>query len=434
MKKNNVVLILGGGGREHALTHAIVQSESVERVFVAPGNPGTSLELKTRNLSFDVTDPQAVVQQAKDLEVDLVVVGPEKPLMFGVADALQAAGILVFGPTKEAAQMEGSKIFSAQFLEEFSIPHPKSVVFTDFAKAVTYIQQNSTGFEGGIVVKADGLADGKGVTVCDTAEEALSALSESMENLKFGDAGKRVVLQEKLVGFEASVHVMIDGNEYVVLPTAEDHKQISDGDKGLMTGGMGVVSPHGMMTDQLFAQIEHDIIQPTVEGIKKRKMNYKGMLFIGLMVTAKGPQVLEYNVRFGDPETQAMLSVLEQSTLFDLIYSVAAGKIDNNAVKRTAPHSIVVTLASEGYPVKPEIGKEIFGLRGSLPEGVFVFHAGTKLDPVGKLISAGGRVLSVVGTGETAQQAYDRVYRAIGEQGIHFEGMQFRKDIGKRQR
>lgn len=431
------VLIIGGGGREDALAWKMRQSPQVGEIFVTPGNGGTERLLHTSRVPlFDYkAHPQAVTEAAKDYNVGLVIIGPEDPLAFGLADILREGNIFVYGPGKSGAILEASKAYAAEFMEEFGIPQPQSKIFTDFESAVQFTKNSQWGREGGIVVKADGLAAGKGVFVCDTAEQAEEALVKIMQEKEFGDAGNRVVMQKKEKGFEVSVMAVVSGDRYTLLPFSEDHKQVFDKDQGPNTGGMGVAAPHQLMNESLKQQIEETIIKPTLAGLRDRGIDFRGTLYPGIMVTDHGPVVLEYNVRFGDPETEAIIPLFADD-LFPTLKDAAKGNLvvsGEYPVRRGA--SVTVALASAGYPGSYEKGRKIFGLDTATGNNVIVFHAGTQQDETGAPIkTSGGRVLFVTGLGDDIGKARQAAYGVIGPDGVHFDGMHHRTDIGARKR
>ncbi|MBI4137150.1 phosphoribosylamine--glycine ligase [Candidatus Roizmanbacteria bacterium] len=428
------VMILGNGGRESALTWIARQDPQTGEIFVVPGNGGTEDFENTYQVGVDPNNHALVAEAARDYKAGLVIVGPEEPLVRGSADYLSEHGILVYGPTQEMAQLEGSKAYAVDFMRQFGIPHPHSVIINSYEQGARFLGRNASmknpWFKDGIVVKADGLAAGKGVFVCHTYEEAQEALRIIMRDKSFGDAGNRVVLQEKLEGFELSAIAVCADGKYRLLPMTEDHKQAEDGDKGPNTGGMGVVTPHPEVTPEMVQQIEETIIQPTLTGVHARLgEHYRGTLYVGIMWTPKGPRVLEYNVRKGDPETQVQLVSLEDVHDFMFaLYLAAQGRMDRTTPFKTKQSTLVgVTLASRGYPGPYEKGTLITGVAEAqeLP-GVTIFHAGTKREN-DQLVTSGGRVLYAVGEGETVKDAKEKAY--TGVKTINFEGKTFRTDI-----
>jgi phosphoribosylamine--glycine ligase len=413
------VLIIGSGGREHALAWKIAQSDEVEKIYAIPGNPGISEIGECVNIQ--VSDIKKIVEFAKDKGIDLTVVGPEAPLVAGIKDAFEEAGLNLFGPDKSSAKLEGSKSFAKTLMKELGVPTAEFEVFEDPEEAKEFVKKAGVP----IVIKADGLAGGKGVVVAKTYEEAFNAIDRIMVERVFGDSGKKVVIEEFLEGEEASYMVISDGEKYVPLATSKDHKQVFDGNKGPNTGGMGAYSPSTAITPQIEREIREKIIGRILEGMKRKGLTFTGVLYAGLMLTKEGPKVLEFNVRFGDPEVQAILRRLK-SDLAQVLYSVAVGKgVKDLEWKEEA--SVCVVLASKGYPGKYETGKEITGLNEKFDEDVVIFHAGTK--KVGdKILTAGGRVLNVTAIGKSLEEARTKVYESIKK--IHFEGMHYRKDIG----
>jgi phosphoribosylamine--glycine ligase len=418
------VLIVGGGAREHALAWRLSQDEGVE-VIGAPGNAG--IAGLGRIVPVDPTDADQVVALAKEVAADLVVVGPEAPLVAGVVDALRENGIDAFGPDREAAQLEGSKIFSKEFMARHDVPTAGFEVFDDPDEATRYIREANRP----LVVKADGLAAGKGVIVASNAEEAIAGVDRIMRNREFGDAGNRVLIEECLVGQEVSYHVVSDGQRFIALAPAQDHKRALDGDKGPNTGGMGAYSPPPVVTAEVERKILERVIEPTLSGMSAEGRPFRGALFVGLMIVDGEPMVLEYNTRFGDPECQTLMTRWKGSVV-PLIHGSARGDFGDLALEWEAPASLCVVLASGGYPGSYEKGKPITGLdeAGALPH-VTVFHAGTALDDE-SVVTSGGRVLSVTAIGQTIDEAAERAYAAAKK--IDFEGKQLRNDIGWRAR
>ncbi len=426
------VLIVGGGGREDALAWKLRQSPRVGDIYIAPGNGGSERFPGVHRVQMDIKNPMHVAQAAGDFDVGLVVVGPEDPLIAGVADELRKREIPTFGPGKAGAILEGSKADAVTFMSQHGVPHPRSEIFDDFDQAVSFISdENPWWDDGGLVVKADGPAAGKGAYVCDDREEAEAAFDQIMRAKIFGDSGNRVVIQQKVKGYEVSIMVIVSDGHYYLLPTSEDHKQIFDGDRGPNTGGMGVIAPHPLVPDYLAQEIETLIVRPTLVGLRRRGIQFRGLLYPGIMMTDDGPMVLEYNVRFGDPETEAVLPLLD-TDLFPLLDTAAQGRmIFDGRVSTKSGSCVVVTLASAGYPGAYEKGKTIHGLAEAAKEkNVIIFHAGTKLQSDGTFVTAGGRVLMVAGVGEDAQSARAAAYGA----GVSFDGMEKRSDIGNRKR
>lgn len=416
------VLVVGGGGREHALSWKIKQSPRVKRVFVAPGNAGTAMDAE--NVAISDTDVPALVKFAKDNQIDLAVIGPESSLAAGIVDALGAAGIKAFGPSKQAAELEASKVFCKNLLRHADVPTADFRTFRDAASATAYLVERE---DQPMVIKADGLAAGKGVIVCDTKVEALEAVQRIAGDREFGAAGSQLVVEERLVGQEASVLAITDGRHIITLPAAQDHKAAYDGDQGPNTGGMGAYSPAPLVTPAMLQQIEERILVPTIHQMKRSRRPFRGILYAGIMVTKHGLKVLEYNVRFGDPECQPILMRLK-SDLVDVLEATVDGKLDEIApmVWDDRP-SVCVVMASEGYPGKYQTGRPIRGLQDAakVPD-VKVFHAGTAMKG-DQIVTTGGRVLGVTGLGDTIAQAKLAAYTAV--KCIRWEGAWGRKDI-----
>ncbi|WP_437634749.1 phosphoribosylamine--glycine ligase [Sorangium sp. So ce854] len=424
------ILVLGSGGREHALARAFARSPSVAEVVVAPGNAGTRAEggagrAPIRRADLASIAPDEVTRLAARERVDLVVVGPEAPLCAGVADALAAAGVAVFGPSREAARLEGSKAFLKEFAARHGIPTAPFQIARSFDEAARIIRERGAP----IVVKADGLCAGKGVVVAATVDEALAAAKDMLVDRRFGDAGATVILEDAIQGEEASLHAISDGQEIFVLPAARDHKRVGEGDTGPNTGGMGAFAPSARVTPALAARVEREILRPTIDGMRAEGRPFRGVLFAGLMITPAGdPVLLEHNVRFGDPECEALMELLE-GDVAELCASAAAGALDAGAA-RVAPgrHALTVVLAARGYPTAPVTGDVIRGLDAAAAvEGAFVNHAGTT-ERDGAIITAGGRVLAVTASGGSLAEARERAFRAAGE--IDFDGKVLRRDIG----
>jgi phosphoribosylamine--glycine ligase len=426
MANGRKVLVVGSGGREHALALALLDSPSVSEVVVTPGNAGTARKSHRSGKSLRNAEgkPFDVAIAEKP---DLVVIGPEVPLCDGLSDQLRAASLLVYGPSKAAAELEGSKAFMKDFVARHHLPTARYVTITESSQIKSAVR----GFEVPPVVKADGLCAGKGVVVAETYEEAIAAAQEMLSGKAFGDAGLKVVLEERLVGSEASIHAICDGNRGYVLPAAQDHKRIFDADQGPNTGGMGTYAPAPIVTPELAKRIERDVIQPVIDGMLSEGNPFIGTLFAGVMISPNGDvKVLEFNVRFGDPETQVLMGVI-QGDLAELLASAARGQLDASALSVQDRHAICVVLAAHGYPGKVRTGDVITGIEAAEADpNVRVIHAGTKLDAAGRLVTAGGRVLGVTASGSSLREAADRAYVAVSQ--IHFDGMQFRHDIGHR--
>jgi len=417
------VLVVGSGGREHALVWKLAQSPEITKLFCAPGNGGIGEAAELVDIGAE--DVEALTEFAESKEIDLTIVGPEAALAKGIVDAFEKRGLRIFGPGKAAARLESSKAFAKNLMKKYHIPTGSFAVFDDPQAARAYVRQLGAP----IVVKADGLCGGKGTIVAQTLSEALGAIDLLMEDRIFRQAGERVVIEERLVGEEASFIVVTDGITALPLVPSQDHKRLQDADKGPNTGGMGAYAPAPVIDAALSAQVMDAIIQPTLRGMASEGLSLKGALYAGLMLTSDGPKVLEYNVRFGDPEIQAILPLLK-SDLVPILDDAVEGRLSTTTCEWNAAHCACVVLVSSGYPGDFRIGKEIQGLERLVDrEELFVFHAGTKKDR-DRFLTWGGRVLNVVGRGAELGTALARVYDAIGM--IHFEGMGFRKDIGFR--
>ena len=418
------ILVIGGGGREHALAWKAAQSKEVDIVYVAPGNAGTAHEPKMENVAIDAEDISALTAFAKAKQIDLTIVGPEAPLVLGVVDAFQAAGLRCFGPTQGAAQLEGSKAFTKDFLARHHIPTAAYGNFTDVDEAIAYIRQQGAP----IVVKADGLAAGKGVILAQTEDEAIAAVKDMLAGNAFGEAGHRVVIEEFLSGEEASFIIMVDGEHILPMATSQDHKARDDGDTGPNTGGMGAYSPAPVVTPEIHARVMREVIEPTVRGMAAEGHPYSGFLYAGLMVAADGtPKVLEYNCRFGDPETQPILMRLK-SDLVTLCNTALDGKLDTINTEWDPRPSLGVVLAAGGYPDSYNKGDIIEGLPADTPISK-VFHAGTA-EKDGQIVTNGGRVLCAVALGDSVAAAQKQAYQLVDQ--IHWNGMYCRRDIGYR--
>ena len=414
------ILIIGSGGREHALAWKLRQSPHADRIFCAPGNAGTA-EI-SENVAIPASDLEALVRFAKENRVDLTVVGPDDPLAAGIVDLFAAEKLRAFGPTKSAARIEASKIFAKELMRAQKIPTADARTFSNSAEALFYCEQAKFP----VVIKADGLALGKGVIVAADAATATSAIDEMMNRGRFGEAGRRVVIEEFLRGTECSLHALVDGKNYLLLESARDHKRALDGDQGPNTGGMGAFSPADNWNSKLQAAFETEIMRPLMRGLVQKGINFRGLLYPGLMITSEGPQVLEFNCRFGDPETQAILPRMK-SDLLPLLEATIDGKIDQCAIEWDERLAVTVVLASAGYPGKYETGKSISGLGDAAKlEDVQLFHAGTKRGG-GEVKTAGGRVLAVTALGTTIEAARARAYEVVSR--IHFENCHYRRDI-----
>lgn len=419
------VLVIGNGGREHALAWKAAQSPLVEHVFVAPGNPGTAAENKISNVEIGPCDLDKLVAFATTEKIDLTIVGPEAPLVIGVVDAFRAAGLKIFGPTKNAAQLEGSKSFTKDFLARHNIPTAHYAVFTDTDQALAYLDKVGAP----IVVKADGLAAGKGVIVAMTIEEARHAVTDMLSDNKFGNAGSRVVIEEFLTGEEASFIVMVDGDNVVPMATSQDHKRVGDGDQGPNTGGMGAYSPAPVVTDEVYAKVMEQVILPTVNGMKAEGNPYTGFIYAGLMIDANGdPKVIEYNCRFGDPETQPIMLRMK-SDLADLCLKGAEGRLKGETAVYDERAAVGVVLAAKNYPGTPQKGDVISGLDCPQDLSSKIFQAGTALKD-GKIVTSGGRVLCATALGATVREAQAKAYELASK--ISWDGMFYRHDIAYR--
>lgn len=415
------VLVIGSGGREHALAWALARSPKLEKLFVAPGNAGTAEVAE--NIALDIADHAAVLNLIRRERIDFAVIGPDAAVVAGLGDDIRAAGIACFSPSKAAAQLEGSKSFTKMICDEAGIPTARYRSFDALEPALDYLAHEPVP----IVIKADGLAAGKGVTVATTRAEAEAALRDCLEGA-FGAAGARVVIEECLVGEEASLFALSDGTTHVMLPSAQDHKRVGDGDTGPNTGGMGAYSPAPVMTPELTARAEHEIIIPALEAMRARGMPFTGVLFAGVMLTSDGPKLIEFNVRFGDPECQVLMMRLRSDAL-DLLLAVAEGRLASVTPEFSADAALTVVLAARGYPAAFQRGEVIRGIAAAEAEGVKVFHAGTRREG-NDIISNGGRVLNVTALGKTVAEAQARAYRAIDR--IDWPGGFCRRDIGWR--
>jgi phosphoribosylamine--glycine ligase len=417
------LLIIGSGGREHALAWKLRQSPQAARIFCAPGNAGTA-EIG-ENVAIPANDLSALARFAKENRVDLTVVGPDDPLAAGIVDLFAAEKLRAFGPNKSAARIEASKIFAKELMQAQKIPTAEANTFSHSNEAVRYCER----VKFPVVIKADGLALGKGVVIADDASATRSAIDEMMNQGRFGDAGRRIVIEEFLSGTECSLHALVDRNNYLLLESARDHKRALDGDKGPNTGGMGAFSPADNWSSKLQAQFEKQIMRPLLRGLLRERINFRGLLYPGLIITSEGPRVLEFNCRFGDPETQAILPRMK-SDLLPLLEATIGGTIDKCAIEWDRRAAVTVVLASGGYPGKYETGKPISGLEAAAKfEDTYIFHAGTKRVN-GQIETAGGRVLAITALGTTLEHARERAYNAVSR--IHFENCHYRHDIALR--
>ena len=413
------LLIVGSGGREHALAWKLKQSPGVDRIFCAPGNAGT--EEIGENVAITASDLAGLARFAKENRIGLTVVGPDDPLAAGIVDLFEAEGLRVFGPTKSAARLESSKIFAKELMRQKRIPTARAAIFDKVEAAAAFLRESRFP----IVIKADGLALGKGVIVAKDVEEGQATIEAMMKERRFGEAGTRLLIEECLTGSECSLHVLVDGASYSMLATARDHKRAFDGDTGPNTGGMGAFSPANNFGRELQAQFDREVMRPLLEGLSESGVNFRGLLFPGLMITADGPRVLEFNCRFGDPETQAILPRLK-SDLLPLLEATIDGKLEGTTIEWDERAAVTVVLASGGYPGKYDVGKTISGLETASPQDVHIFHAGTRREN-GSVVTAGGRVLAVTALGETVDRARARAYEAVAQ--IDFEGCHYRRDI-----
>lgn len=417
------ILVVGSGAREHALAWKIAQSSKVTELYAAPGNAGTAAI--AHNLNIRPNDIESLAGAARDIGVDLTVVGPEAPLAAGIVDRFEQLGMPIFGPTKAAAQIESSKVFARELMQKYDIPCPKGVTFSSYPEAKRYVESQPTP----MVVKADGLAAGKGVTVAGSREEALKALSDIMETKIFGLAGDRVVIEECLTGKEVSLLAFTDGKTVVPMVPACDYKRVSDDDRGPNTGGMGSYSPPGFFNAKMTRQVMKTILQPAVEAMAQEGMTYKGVLYVGLMIAADGPKVLEFNARFGDPETQAIIPRL-RTDLVDILVAVVDNKLSQAAIQWDDNACVGVVMASGGYPGNYKTGFKITGL-DKLNDDAMVFHAGTRLGDDSQVYTDGGRVLTVTAAGKSMAEARARVYDNLPH--INFDGCHYRRDIAARE-
>ncbi|MDO4481874.1 MAG: phosphoribosylamine--glycine ligase [Bacillota bacterium] len=418
MKK---VLVVGGGGREHAICWKLAQSKKIEKLYCAPGNAGIASTAECVNISAE--DIDGICAFAKEKEIDLAVIGPEVPLSMGIVDALENVGVKAFGPNKNCAQLEASKSFTKAFLARHNIPTAKYSEYTSKEE----IEKNIGIYGYPMVIKADGLAAGKGVVLAENAEDAQKAIDEMMGDKIFGSAGDKIVVEECLKGIEASMLCFVDEHTIVPMESAQDYKRIFDNDKGPNTGGMGSYSPSLVFTPEIEEQIMNRILLPTLKGFRKDGLDFKGVLFVGLMITSEGPKVIEFNNRFGDPETQSVLMRLD-TDLYDIMDAVVNNRLSDQEIKWSSRRAVTIVLASEGYPGSYPKGRVITGLDAADgADDLVIFHAGTKFDN-GAVVTSGGRVLGASATGDTHDEARARAYRLAEK--IHFDGAQYRKDIG----
>ena len=414
------ILVVGGGGREHAICWKLNNESNVEKIYCAPGNAGISNVAEC--IDIGDSDIENLLKFAKENQIDLTIVGPEIPLVAGIVDVFQKEGLKIFGPNKKCAQLEGSKSFSKDFMIRHNLPTAKYKEYTDLDEAISEI--DSFGYP--VVIKADGLAAGKGVVIPENREDAITTLKEMMSDKKFGKAGDKIVVEEFLNGIETSILAFVDNDTIVPMVSSKDHKKVFEGETGLNTGGMGTFSPSEIYTDELAKEIREKILDKTLEGFKKDNLNYKGILFVGLMITEDGPKILEYNVRFGDPETQSVLFRLD-TDLNKIISAILDNNLKNIEINYSKEEAICVMLTSGGYPESYEKGKVISGLE-NLDSDIVVFHSGTKFDNE-NIVTNGGRVIGITAKGKTVKEAGEKVYENIKK--INFEKMHYRKDIWK---
>lgn len=414
------ILVVGGGGREHAICWKLSKEANVDKIYCAPGNAGISNVAQC----IDIQDSniENLLNFAKENQIDLTIVGPEIPLVAGIVDKFEKEGLKIFGPNKKCAQLEGSKAFSKDFMIRHNLPTAKYKEYTDLDEAISEI--DSFGYP--VVIKADGLAAGKGVVIPENREDAITTLKEMMSDKKFGNAGDKIVVEEFLTGIETSILAFVDNDTIVPMVSSKDHKKVFEGETGLNTGGMGTFSPSEIYTEKLAKEVQEKILDKTLEGFKKDNLNYKGILFVGLMITEDGPKILEYNVRFGDPETQSVLFRLD-TDLNKIISEILDNNLKNIEINYSKEEAICVMLTSGGYPENYEKGKVISGLE-NLDSDIVVFHSGTKFDNE-NIVTNGGRVIGITAKGKTVKEAGEKVYENIKK--INFEKMHYRKDIWK---
>ncbi len=416
------ILIVGSGGRENSIAWALSKNQLIEQIYVCPGNGGTANFEKCICLNTKSADKKSIIENCKNLKINLIIIGPEVPLAEGLADEMREAGLTVFGPGKDGAQLEASKEWSKAFMVENKIPTAKYWSTDSEEEALNILER----YNQPLVIKADGLAAGKGVCVSETIDQSKEAIKEVFSG-KFGSAGKKVILEEKIEGPEVSIFALCDGEKLIVIPPAQDHKRLLDGDNGPNTGGMGAYAPARLINDKDLKDLTEVVLIPTLEGLKKKKIKYIGVIYAGLMLTANGPKVIEFNCRFGDPECQALMPLMGEE-FASVLYACARGEIENAPKLTFKSHcSACVVAASEGYPENPIKGSKISINVESNPS-LQIFHAGTTIDKFDNIITSGGRVLSIVAQGETFDKAFDLAYSNLKD--INFEGMQFRKDIG----
>ncbi len=419
------VLVIGSGGREHALVWKIAQSPKVDEIYCTPGNPGIGKIAK--NIPNTVDQLRTLVKFAKKEKIDLTIVGPEIPLVAGVVDLFRKNNLAIIGPTQKAAQIEGSKVFAKKLMKKYDIPTAKFEAFREYKKARSYLKSQDYP----LVIKADGVSAGKGVAVCKNHTDALKFLKKLMRDKIFGNSGNNVVIEECLFGQEVSFMAATDGSNFITLLPSQDHKRVFENDKGPNTGGMGAYAPIPWVSKTLILEVEDQIIQPTIKALKKEGSTYSGILYPGIILTKDGPKVLEFNCRFGDPETQPVLSLLK-SDIIDLFLAIVQKKINKIKIKWYKGSAICVVLTSKGYPEKYKTDQEIFGLdKLNNKKNIYAFQSGTKFVG-GKVVTSGGRVLGITAQDKNLLSAIKKAYKYIGKAGIHFSGMHYRKDIGKK--
>ena len=420
-------LVIGNGGREHAIIWKLAQSQKVEKIYCTLGNAGISNLAEVININVD--DFNSLLKFAIENKIDYTFVGPEVPLALGIVDVFNAKGLKIFGPSKKGALLEASKSFAKKFMQKYNIPTAQYHTFTDFNLAKNFFE-TSWPKSKKVVVKADGLAAGKGVIMCQNRQEALLAIEEIMQNKSFGTAGNTIICEEWLEGQEVSILVFVDGKHFSIMPAAQDHKRVGDKDTGLNTGGMGAYAPTPIATKELLNKVKNEIVPNIINGLQNENIDYKGVLYIGFMIDDKGtPYVLEFNCRFGDPETQVILPLLE-TDLVDIVEHVISGTLDNLNIKWYKKSAVCVVLTSGGYPQKYEKNIKIFGLNNIKENEAIVFHAGTKIDEAGNILTSGGRVIVLTSIADNIKSAIDKVYSVT--QKINFDKMHYRKDIAQK--
>ncbi len=428
--ENQKVLVVGDGARESAMVWKLAKSPSVGKIFIAPGNAGTA-KLATNLEDVGPEDIDSLINFAEDNDIDFTVVGPDKPLALGIVDTFNEAERKIYGPTQEASQIEWSKIWASEFMHRHNIPHPQTIIPKDLEDAESKILGLSHLWTNGVVVKADGLTDGKGVVVCDDTLSATNAVHEMMMDRKYGPGGKKIILQERLIGQEVSVMAIVDGNDYQLLPLAQDYKRLRKGDQGPNTGGMGSFAPAHFINKRLLEEIQRGVIEPFISGIKSEGRPFKGTLYSGLMIVDNEPVVIEFNARFGDPETQVQLPLIDVDFL-SLLTATSAGHTHRVPIIEKKGAAVCVVLAAPGYPENPQKGLIVHNLeKVSRKEEVLIFHAGTRVDGR-KVVNTGGRVLNIVGLGKTVDEARKNAYENVGEENEapYLYHMEVRRDIG----